>query len=361
MTDRTVSVLLLASRFGMPYRVLRCTQAAGTRVYVLGTIAAAGLRRSRFCTDFALTSLPVDGTYNEALATAINQATQEFGIDVVIAGDAPATRSLITIQSLLRARIFPMPALPDFDVLNNKWAFTQLCQSKHVRSPQTWLFANNTELESFLRANDDGRSFIAKPLSQDSSRGVVRISTRTWHSASAQLKYVPILLQEFIEGIDIGTSVFCTDGRIEAFIAHHYNRGRYTPINDASIAKDLQALLGPLKTNGIFNFDMRQTASGQIYYLECNPRVFWKISMSMLAGVNFVAQGLAALELMAPPRQSSAPSAVLFPKALVLQAATAPWHLSASSTQAVRFLYADPMPYFSETLGFEHDPIDQRQ
>jgi len=358
MSDRTVSVLLLASRFGMPYRVLRCTQAAGTRVHVLGTIAAAGLRRSRFCTDFALTSLPVDGTYNEALATAINQATQEFGIDVVIAGDAPATRSLITIQSLLRARIFPMPELPDFDVLNNKWAFTQLCQLMHVRSPQTWLLANKTELESFLRANDDGRSFIAKPLSQDSSKGVIRINGHTFGRAATLINYVPILLQEFVEGIDIGASVFCNHGRIEAFIAHHYNRGRYTPISEASIAADLHALLGPLKTNGIFNFDMRQTGNGQIYYLECNPRVFWKISMSMLAGVNFVAQGLSALGLMAPPRQSSAPNDVLFPKALVLQAATAPWQLSASSTQALRFLYADPMPYFSETLGFERDPID---
>ena len=357
MTDKTVSVLLLASRFGMPYRVLRCTQAAGTRVFVLGTAPAAGLRRSRYCSGFKLTSLPVDGTHSAALAAAINQATQQFGIDVVIAGDAPATRSLIAIKSLLRARVFPMPDLTDFDVLNNKWAFTQLCQSKHVKSPQTWLFANKSELESFLRANDDGRSFIAKPLSQDSSKGVIRVNARTLDSAAAQINYMPILLQEYVDGIDIGTSVFCRDGRIEAFIAHHYDRGRYSPIGDQSIVIDLQALLGPLQTSGIFNFDMRRTTDGQIFYLECNPRVFWKISMSMLAGVNFVAQGLSTLGLLPAAKQAARPSVVLFPKALLLDAATAPWRLNASSSRATKFLYADPLPYFFEMLGLERDPV----
>jgi hypothetical protein len=194
-------------------------------------------------------------------------------------------------------------------------------------------------------------------LSQDSSKGVIQISARTLDSVLVQLNYLPILLQEYVEGIDIGTSVFCRDGRIEAFIAHHYDRGRYTPISDASIASDVQALLGPLQTSGIFNFDMRRTADGQIYYLECNPRVFWKISMSMLAGVNFVAQGLSMLGLMPAAKQASRPSTVLFPKALLLEAATAPWQLTASSSRALRFLYADPLPYFSEMFGLERDPV----
>jgi len=357
MIDPTVSVLLLASRFGMPYRVLRCTQAAGTRVFALGTTAAAGLRRSRYCSGFKHTSIPIDGTYSEALAAAINQATQEFGIDVVIAGDAPATRSLIAVKSLLRARIFPMPDLTDFDVLNNKWAFAQLCQSKHVKCPQTWLFAHRSELEGFVRASHAAKLFIAKPLSQDSSKGVIRINASSLDSALTQLSYAPLLLQEYIEGIDIGTSVYCRGGRIEAIIAHHYDRARYTPISNATIANDVQALLGPLQINGIFNFDMRRTAEGQTYYLECNPRVFWKISMSMLAGVNFVAQGLAAIGLMPIPKQSIAPSAVLFPKALLLEAATVPWRLDSSSWRTLRFLYADPLPYFSEMLGLERDPV----
>jgi hypothetical protein len=356
MIDPTVSVLLLASRFGMPYRVLRCTQAAGTRVFALGTTAAAGLGRSRYCSGFRNTSIPIDGTYSEALAAAINQATEEFGIDVVIAGDAPATRSLIAAKALLRTRSFPMPDLTDFDVLNNKWAFAQLCQSQHVRCPQTWLFAHKTQLEAFVRASDAGKLFIAKPLSQDSSKGVIRISAGSLDSALTQLSYAPLLLQEYIEGIDIGTSVFCTGGRIEAIIAHHYDRGRYTPISNAAIATDVQALLGPLQINGIFNFDMRRTAEGLIYYLECNPRVFWKISMSMLAGVNFVAQGLSAIGLMPVPKQASALSAVLFPKALLLEAATAPWRLNSSAWRGLRFLYSDPLPYFSEILGLEGDP-----
>jgi predicted ATP-grasp superfamily ATP-dependent carboligase len=356
MTDRTVSVLLLASRFGMPYRALRSIHAAGARVFVLGNSAARGLRRSRFCSGFAETSIAIDGTRSEKLAAAIDQAAQQFGIDVAIAGDAPATRSLIAAEALLRTRVFPMPQLADFDLLNNKWAFSQLCQSRHVRYPQTWLFSSQAELAAFVRDRNDDRLYIAKPLSMDSSKGVVRIDRSTLDTSSARLNYEPILLQEFIDGADIGASVFSNAGSIEAFIAHYYSRGRYTPISDASIRSDIASLLGPLRTSGIFNFDMRRTAEGQIYYLECNPRVFWKISMSMLAGVNFVAQGLSALGLAPAPIQSEAPSVALFPKALLLEAATAPWKLSPSSLRTVKFLYADPVPYFSEMMGIERDP-----
>jgi hypothetical protein len=250
-----------------------------------------------------------------------------------------------------------MPELTDFDLLNNKWAFGQLCLSRHVRAPQTWLFASTAELESFVRGRD-GSSYIAKPLSMDSSKGVLRLGASTLDSTLTQLRYAPILLQEFIDGTDIGTSVFSSAGNIEAFIAHHYDRGRYTPIADASIRSDVAALLGPLKTSGIFNFDMRRTADGQIYYLECNPRVFWKISMSMLAGVNFVAQGLSAMGLAPAPVQSPAPSVALFPKALMLEAATSPWKLTPSSMRTMEFLYSDPLPYFSEMIGLERDPAD---
>lgn len=357
MIDPSASVLLLASRFGMPYRALRAIRAAGARVFVMGTPAAAGLRRSRYCEGFEQTSLPVDGTRNEDLAVAIDEVSKKFGIAVVVAGDAAATRSLIAAKAMLRVPVFPMPELTDFDLLNNKWAFTQMCQNKHVRAPQSWLFATKDELSTFLRGRNDASSYIAKPLSMDSSKGVVRISGAAVDAALLQISYAPILLQEFIDGTDIGTSVFCKAGNIEAFIAHHYHRGRYTPIADAdNIRSDVAALLGPLKTSGIFNFDMRRTADGGIFYLECNPRIFWKISMSALSGVNFIAQGLAAMGLVPAPVQSSALSVALFPKALLLQAATAPWKLTGSSLRTMRFLYADPLPYFSEMLGFEQDP-----
>ena len=37
---------------------------------------------------------------------------------------------------------------------------------------------------------------------------------------------------------------------------------------------------------------MRRALDGTIYYLECNPRFFYKIDLSMMAGINFVRQGI---------------------------------------------------------------------
>jgi hypothetical protein len=63
--------------------------------------------------------------------------------------------------------------------------------------------------------------------------------------------------------------------------------------------------------------------------------------------------GLAAMR-PAPERLKT----VLFPKALLLQTATAPWQLRAASAQMLEFLCADPVPYYREILGLERDPAD---
>ena len=49
-------VLLLASLYEMPYRILVCAAAAGAEVYVLGNAGARPLRLSRFCGPISLKS-----------------------------------------------------------------------------------------------------------------------------------------------------------------------------------------------------------------------------------------------------------------------------------------------------------------
>ncbi|MGH6970396.1 MAG: hypothetical protein ACREEQ_02185, partial [Caulobacteraceae bacterium] len=116
-------VLMLASRFRMPYRVLRCAAAGGAETHVLGAAGSRGLARSRFCKSHTVSRSPINGQFDRRLAEEIDRLAAARSIDLVFAGDADATRSLISIAQLLDTPCFPMPSLALFDLLNDKWRF----------------------------------------------------------------------------------------------------------------------------------------------------------------------------------------------------------------------------------------------
>lgn len=348
------NILLVSTMFRTPYRVLRCAHAAGGTLFVLGTQGAKGLKSSRYCKAFMSTDRPINGEFDMQLAEQINRHIETLGIDIVLGGDTPSTRSLIAIRELLKAPCFPMPSLDQFDLLNNKWEFYHLCKSLGIQTPQSRLFQNVEDLIKEIDLKSLTFPQVAKPLTMEAGIGVFRLDFENVRSQLEKISYHPILVQDFIEGEDIGASVFCLHGKILAFIAHKFHRAAYLSFFDQTIYNDLNKIVQNLKLDGIYNFDMRRTSDGRIFYLECNPRVFWKISMSMLSGMNFISFGLSKSNndtLIRP----LVPSEVKFPKAIMLQALLAPWSLGRSSFDTLKFQYSDPIPYLRETFGLEND------
>jgi predicted ATP-grasp superfamily ATP-dependent carboligase len=285
-------VLLVATLFKMPYRVMRCAQAAGVDVCVLANPGAAALGWSRHCKGLFASNHIINGSRDEDLALEINCLARDLGAAMVLPGDAPSTRALIAIRDLLDVPCFPLPPLDQFDLLNDKWAFAQLCEKTGVRCPPTRLFADAGVLADELASGGCRYPAVAKPVGFSGSQGVVLLERNHIEAQLHRLNYRPVLLQDYIDGDDIGASVHCRAGKIIGFIAHRFERGTYTAFWDEAIYTDIGRLLGPMRVDGVFNFDMRLTPEGDVYYLECNPRFFFKIDLSMIAGVNFVGLGL---------------------------------------------------------------------
>lgn len=345
-------VLLVSAFYHLPYRVMRCAAATGAEVFALGTARSRGLAHSRFCQRFEETSAPIDGQGGEDLLEAINRSANALGVECVLPGDAPSTRSLIALRDRIAAPVFAGPDLASFDLLNDKARFQALCASAGVRTPETRIFANRAELEAALVSEELPEKAIAKPLSLDNSEGCVVLDRASWRARMDAIDYAPVVVQRFIEGEDIGASVFCRGGAVTAFVAHRYRRAVYRTFAAPRVREDIERLLGPLGVDGVFNFDMRLDREGGVHYLECNPRLFFKVAMSMLAGVNFVALGFGAprdgpIEL--PART------VRFPRALAL-ALVAPWRIERESLGALAFAFADPVPWLREEAGFETSP-----
>jgi ATP-grasp domain len=337
---------MVATVSNLSYRVLRCAQAGGAEVYVLGNPGASWLRFSCYCRRFVYSASIIHGGRDEALALEINCLAHELGISVIIPGDAPSTRALIACRDLIEAPCFPLPSLEQFDLLNNKWSFAQLCEELGIRYPATRLLPNATTLAQEILAGQLEYPLVAKPLSRSGGGGVVFLDGVDSEKRLNTINYQPVLVQKMILGQDIGSSVFARAGKIDAFVAHSLRRRVYATFRHDQIQSDIAKIVARLQLEGVYNFDMILRSDGSIYYLECNPRFYFKINLSMLAGINFVKWGFPGAKAASPP---SIPDGVRvrFPEALLT---SLDFRSAKQDLVMTAYIISDPAPYLIEKL-----------
>jgi predicted ATP-grasp superfamily ATP-dependent carboligase len=344
-----IRVLMLATDGITPYRALRCAHACGADVYVLGNAGVRTLRLSRLCTRVIVSNSIIHGGRDEGLALEINSWTRELGIALVIPADAPAIRAVLASRDLIEAPCFPLAKLEHFDLLNNKWAFGHLCSELGIRHPQTRLLSDAQSAVRELQSGAIPFPVIVKPLDRCASAGVTILESLEAVAGLGTINYRPILAQEFIRGEDIGAGAYARAGQVEAFVAHSLVRGTYTTFRDDAIFSDVEKIVRRLELDGVYNFDMVRTPDGRVYYLECNPRPYFKMDLSMIAGVNFMECGIF------PGRNAtdfarSRDTQVRFPKAL-LRALLTSGRCSRRDWALAAHLLSDPLPFFLERAG----------
>ena len=225
-----MNVLMVCSLFSLPYRVMQCIAATGAVVHVLGSIGSRGLRYSRYCRRFLRYEGRITGERDRAFADEINRCVRDLGIDMVVpAGPAP-TRTLIASGDMIDSPCFPLPSLEQFDFLNDKWQFTNSCIAHGIACPPSMLFADRVQVAEGFKRGLLTLPAIVKPLSEDGGHGVLRLDASNAASQIERINYGPIIVQNFIEGEDIGASVFCERGEIKSFIANRFSKGIYTHI-----------------------------------------------------------------------------------------------------------------------------------
>ena len=340
---------MLATEFKLPYRALRCAQAAGARIFVLGTPPAKGLSFSRYCKAFIQARRPLDGELDPDLATEINAHVERLGIDMVMATDAHALRSLILIRDQLVAACFPTPSLETFDLLNDKARFTGLCRTLGVNCPRSRVFASPSAVNQAIEAGALELPAIIKPLRMDGGAGCFTLRGPTARDRLSRVFYRPVLVQDLIDGDDISASVYCEAGEVLASVVYAYKAGIYRTFVEPAILTEIGRITAHLKADGIYNFDIVRSRGGEVFFLECNPRMFFTMNMSMLAGLNFVAAGLPGRR---QPPLSLPPRTIYFPGS-ILASLSRYWRMGGNVWPGMKFSLADPIPYLRERLGFE--------
>lgn len=280
------AVLLLAHVHQAPYRVLRCVAALGAKVHVFAGPDARSLAASRHC--IALRDFPFDPAPNADVAVAkIEAYAQAHGIDMILPADAVATRFLASIRDRLSVPTFPIPDLATFDCLATKDRFMRFCREHNIRHPNGHILANREALLAAL-ANDCIRlPAILKPINRWGGVGIVKIDASNAREVASKIDYAPILVQDYIEGVDRSISIFAVDGRITKQVTYCYPDSAFTFAAEPELARIVAGIAHTLRLDGVFNFDARIEADGTVWLLECNPRFFFTMDAAMVAGANF--------------------------------------------------------------------------
>jgi predicted ATP-grasp superfamily ATP-dependent carboligase len=349
---RPAKALLLAATYALPYQVLRCARKVAGEVIVLGDLGSQALVLSRYCNRFIRSHRTITGQDDDGLVLEINALIRQHGISLILPGDAPSTRALIACRNRLHAPCYPLPDIGQFDALNDKWRFAQLCADLGLPHPRTRLFASAAAIEADIAAATAGEAqgWVLKPLGLSGNQGIVRLNGQNAAQILANINYEPVLMQDFVPGQDLSATMFCRAGHIEAFAAHAMHRRIYSVVENAAACAAMQRLAHSLNLTGVFNFDFRLSPDGAMHILECNPRFSFRIALAMLAGLNFIDAGLRPAgngpALTVPPGTQ-----VRVPEALILSPKLWP-KLNRRDIRTAAHMLADPIPLLFDQLAW---------
>jgi biotin carboxylase len=285
--DRAVrNGLMIAFAFTLPYHVMRRAAAAGVRVHVLGNGASRGLRLSRYCRSYRESKFAGDA---EILLAEIRELAKQKPIDIVFPSDDVSTRLLAALGDRLPVRCAPLPSLATFDLLNDKWNFTQFCLEHDVRAPQGWLFDSAAALRYAVDSGEIALPLTVKPTNRSGGFGVIHIREPDEIARIDAVDYRPILVQRHIRGETIGISVLCDRGRVVAHATQRRDAERFQLFANPDLLDNITRLAALTGYHGPANFDaVLADEDGLSYLVECNPRFWYTIYLSMIAGLNFV-------------------------------------------------------------------------
>jgi hypothetical protein len=284
------TALVLASTWRLSYRTLRCAARCFDRIYVLGTKEARPLSRSLSCQSFR--ELPFEEGFGSRSISLINRLCDELLVECIIPSDAATTRFLGESAAMLERKCYPVPDPETFDLLNDKSSFISLCQDLDIPTPSTEVFSDKQQLVDRLQAGDLQLPLMAKPLNLEGGRGVTVLRAGKALGTARRLTYRPIMAQQYIRGRDLCAFYLCRKGKTELEVLYR-NGGHFIEfIEHPEIGRQCRKIIEAVNYDGVIGFDIRQSESNDLYFLECNPRVWYNMELVMLAGCNFVEVGL---------------------------------------------------------------------
>jgi len=141
-------------------------------------------------------------------------------------------------------------------------------------------------------------NYVIKPKKSSSARGVKYVFTKSDIKKYKNKYYADknIIIQEYIQGIGVGYSLFSQNGKI--IMGYGHKRLAEYPITGGSSVyrgpyenDEMKAIADKIititKWSGFAMFEFKLTPRNQLYLIEINPRIWGSINQGLQNGVNY--------------------------------------------------------------------------
>lgn len=345
---KTKTRILVVSQAG-PFCVLRALHNLHYEIYVLGT-GAKLIALSRLCKKY----FHFDLKSNKDLVETVQRICAKYKIEIIFPIEVPLVITLNKNHHRIHTKVFPSADHHILAMLNNKWRFFQTLRKLQFSTPKTILVKSLNDLQSVSFK----KPYIIKPLEESGGRGVCKITNQNdleqYSNTYIQSHQFPYVMQEFIEGHDVSVGMLAKEGNVLAWEVHRWVGSAQVDFLDHKAARILvERFVRTIKYTGLINFDMRIDTKNNIYFLECNPRVWASLHMAMLAGVNFIQ---IALQINSETVVGMKNTSYVAPKQIVKMAVTNPMSLRNISRISYKDFFdaiSDGVPYVLERLPFQ--------
>lgn len=279
--------------FGRP--VAYCLKTRGNVVHALARGRSRSLPFSNLFASFEYMDEPQLGPWLKR----IEEIVTERKIDVVMPVSEYAIRALSEHGHSLSCanKLVRLPEHRIFEMATDKASLAKFLAAHGLPLPPTVVVTVGAKRPEALSSLDF--PVLAKPPLGYGGHGIKRFETPAELDLflTCQREGQEWVVQEFIEGRDLGVSVLCQDGDIVACTVQHAIAPSQVPFEAASdleyktdevAIEVIRKLMGELRWSGVANIDMRLRKNGGTpLVLEINGRYWRTLRGALNAGVNF--------------------------------------------------------------------------
>lgn len=289
-----MNVLILFTNRNFALNIMRCLADKGIRCHLFGPSGAWEVQLSKYCCGFMACPGKSFAECSPGLIETINQYCSRQNISCIIPAEVITTVFLSQVRERLLPQIKTV-AVSEVDtlkVLDNKWEFACLLKKHGLPQPQIFLAENMEQFEAITLPFPR----VVKPLSGGGRWAAggdigtyVRKNMTDYLTSAQDGKAFPLIVQEFIPGVDIGLNIFAMRGRIVAWTMQKLVKDGLLEFFHSSQLLELgDRLVSEIKFEGLANLDLRiDERDNSLKFIECNPRCWGSLRASMWNGVNF--------------------------------------------------------------------------
>lgn len=263
-------VLITGARAPISYAVVQQQVELGRTVYLTDSTEKVSIKNSKFIERFIMTTSPRFST--DKYIEEINTIIHDYRIDIVIPLNEESFY-LSQAQERINASVW-VESIDKMLTVHNKYQFTRCIEAMGFKVPDTAYINDHYELTRFMMSYPAEEYIVKQPYGRF-GQSVQKVSRREMSSIA-----FPFMIQTLIRGTEwcsysvayqgetLSTALYLSNTHESYNCSTHFHSEK----NEA-LEGIIKEVIRRLDWSYQIAFDVIQcAASGEYYFIECNPR-----------------------------------------------------------------------------------------